>query len=716
MGNRGRRWFVAAATLLTAPVVTGVDPATAAPPTVDAAATVETEPVASAGDAADDPAIWRDPVDPARSVVIGNDKGGALEVYDLSGARIQRIAEGFFGNVDVRGDLVVTYRVGVRAYRIDPSTRQLANVTDTATGSIGTPFSGEGLCLYRSPLSGQLHVFVDDRSGNVAQYALGDSDADGLVEGTLVRQWDVGGEVEGCVADDVLGRFYVSEEDVGIWRYDAEPSAPTGPNDRVLVDATTDAGGHLSADVEGLAIVQQPGDTGYLLASGQGPIGGPNDFVVYDRIGANGFIRSFRVVDGPTTDGCSHTDGIDALAADLGPAFPHGMFVCQDDANTAPGSSGTQNFKLVPLERVVELAGVPPPPPPPPSTPITFVGQAASNANLMSHAVTVPPAVAAGDALVLFFSSNTTATITDPPGWQVLDTVVRPSTVTRVWSRVATAADAGSVVRVGVSSLSKGSLVVAAYRGTSPAAPIAAFGRTGEPASTSTHSTPVVSVTTPGAVVLSYWSHKDSTTTALTPPPGVTVRAAGTQTGSGRVTTLLADGGAAPAGPNGGLQATAASPTTNATMWTIALAPADESPPPPPPPSPPPPSPISFVGQAAANGNLLAHRVTVPAAVESGDGLLLFFSVNTTAAITNPAGWQPLTTVTRGSTGDACLAAGGDDRGRRIRRPRRRLLDLEGGADRGRVLGARRRAIRWPRSPAPGSRPRRPPTRRHRSR
>ena len=301
------------------------------------------------------------------------------------------------------------------------------------------------------------------------------------------------------------------------------------------------------------------------------------------------------------------------------------------------GQQRTQNFKLVPLERVVELAGVPPPPPPPPSTPITFVGQAASNANLMSHAVTVPPAVAAGDALVLFFSSNTTATITDPPGWQVLDTVVRPSTVTWVWSRVATAADAGSVVRVGVSSLSKGSLVVAAYRGTSPAAPIAAFGRTGEAASTSTHSTPVVSVTTPGAVVLSYWSHKDSTTTALMPPPGVTVRAAGTQTGSGRVTTLLADGGAAPRDPMVGCRPRRRAPrptprcgrspsprrrVTAATAPTLASA----------------AEPDLVRGTGGRERDLLAHRVTVPAAVESGDGLLLFFSVNTTAAITNPAG------------------------------------------------------------------------------
>lgn len=218
-------------------------------------------PVATAGDAADDPAIWAHPTDPSRSAVIGNDKGGALEVYDLSGARIQRISEGFFGNVDVRKgfvtgtgpiDLVVTYRLGVRVYRIDPATRQLTNATDTASGSIAAPFNGDGL----------------------------------------------------------------------------------------------------TPDVEGLTIVYQPGGTGYLLASSQAASNTLNSYIVYERQGTNAFIRTFKVVNGASVDGCGRTDGMDALAADLGPSFPNGMFVCQDNNNTIPGgTTGNQNFNFVPLER-----------------------------------------------------------------------------------------------------------------------------------------------------------------------------------------------------------------------------------------------------------------------------------------------------------------------------------------------------------------------------
>jgi myo-inositol-hexaphosphate 3-phosphohydrolase len=336
-----------------------IGPVLAAQPVGDAQATVETQPVGTSGDAADDPAVWVDAKDPGHSAVIGNDKGGALEVYDLAGKRLQRISEGFFGNVDVQQgfvtgagtvDLVVTYRAGVRVYRIDPSTRQLDNITDAPDGSIPTPAGGEGLCLYKSPDNGALYAFSNTRDGRVAQFALTDEDRDGLVEGAEVRSWDVGSEIEACVADNDSGDVYISEEGVGIWRYGAEPADST--TERTKVDGLVGAGGQLRADVEGLALVYQADGKGYLLASAQGG-SADNFYAAYERQGSNSFLRTFRIVDGSTTDGCSHTDGITAVAANLGPSFPRGVFICQDDSNTTPGSSGNQNFKLVPLERVV---------------------------------------------------------------------------------------------------------------------------------------------------------------------------------------------------------------------------------------------------------------------------------------------------------------------------------------------------------------------------
>src|SRR3712207_8164031 len=46
------------------------------------------------GDAADDPAIWKDEAYPSRSTVIATDKKGGIGVYGLKGARIQYLTGG----------------------------------------------------------------------------------------------------------------------------------------------------------------------------------------------------------------------------------------------------------------------------------------------------------------------------------------------------------------------------------------------------------------------------------------------------------------------------------------------------------------------------------------------------------------------------------------------------------------------------------------------
>lgn len=110
------------------------------PPLTDTAtATVETVPVSHVGDAAHDPAIWPHPTDPAKSLVIGNDKEGALDVYDLdlgswcSGSPRASSATWTFGPGAVgtqTRDLVAVWRAGLRLYSVNPTTRQLTNVTD----------------------------------------------------------------------------------------------------------------------------------------------------------------------------------------------------------------------------------------------------------------------------------------------------------------------------------------------------------------------------------------------------------------------------------------------------------------------------------------------------------------------------------------------------------------------------------------------------------
>ncbi|MBA2533148.1 MAG: phytase [Nocardioidaceae bacterium] len=315
----------------------------------------ETKPVGHSGDAADDPTLWVHSTNPAASLIIGNDKQGALRVYNLDGSVRQQIttAKSFWGNSDVRQqvtiagrtrDVVAAVNGGLRVFTVTNSTRMLRSVTD-GSGSITTG-GGEGLCLYHSQ-AGQLSAFVVARSGRVRQFQIVDKDTDGLLEGILRREFFVGSEAEGCVVDDVSGELYVAQEDVGLWRYGADFGAGTS---RVSVDKVG-AQGHLAADVEGVTLVDLGRGTGYLIASAQN-VSNPQRsyFTAYDRK-TNAYAGSFRVVEGAKVDGCERTDGIAAYAGNLGQRFPEGMFICQD--NNSSTGTGNQNFKLVRLEKIL---------------------------------------------------------------------------------------------------------------------------------------------------------------------------------------------------------------------------------------------------------------------------------------------------------------------------------------------------------------------------
>jgi 3-phytase len=533
----------------------------------------ETVPVPSAGDAADDPALWRNPNDPSSSLVIGNNKLGGLEVYGLDGSLRQRIttATSFWGNVDVRQgtslggrtrDLVAAYNAGLRIFTVDPVTLRLTQTTE-GNAPISTG-GGEGLCLYQSRTTGDSYAFVITISGRVRQYRITDDDSDGLLSASLVREFLVGSESEGCVVDDDADALYISEEDVGLWRYGAQPNAGST---RTLVDSVTPSG-RIAPDAEGVTIVNLPEGEGYVMVSAQNTADPLNSYFVAYRRSTGAFVGTFRVTAGERADGCSRTDGITALAAELGPDFPHGVFVCQDDKNTEPGGSGNQNFKLVRLERVLGLWADPPPPPPP--GPNAFVGAASANGNRTVHAIRLPASVQPGDTLVAHLSWNTSATITQQsPGWTDVASVGDSSLRATAWVRTATAADVGGTLTITLSRISKADITVAAYRGVR-------FGVTQGGFSTNEgayHTTPLVSTTEP-AWVVSYWADKSSYGTALTPPAGQELRTSSTGTGNGRITAALTDFGTTiPAGIVGGLTAEGTPYSSRtATFTTILIA------------------------------------------------------------------------------------------------------------------------------------------------
>ena len=219
-------------------------------------------------------------------------------------------------------------------YKIDPDSRSLYSVS---ARQITLGIEVYGSCMYKESTTNTFYAIVNDKEGNVEQYRLFDNGS-GLVDAELVRTLKLPGQLEGCVADDILGHLYIGEEDRGIWKYSAKPG---GLDKGVLIDSI---GPHLAADVEGLTIYYSGKSTGYLIASSQGD----NTYAIYSRGEGNKFIGRIAIVDSENIDGTSETDGIDVCNMHLGEKFSNGIFVVQDDVN----DKGKQNFKVVPWENI----------------------------------------------------------------------------------------------------------------------------------------------------------------------------------------------------------------------------------------------------------------------------------------------------------------------------------------------------------------------------
>ncbi|MFF2040647.1 phytase [Kitasatospora sp. NPDC058170] len=390
---------------------------------------------------ADDPAIWRNDANPDRSLVIATAKQGGLRVYDLDGRQVQSLPApaaprpgdkpGRFNNVDLvtglrfpdgsRHDVaVVSDRGGdrIRIYRIDGSntTGPLTDVTDEARAplvfsadqdEVGDQRTAYGLATWTDHDNGRSYAVTSRRHGTELALAELVATSAGRIGYRVVRTialpsafklpdgttWSPCAEpgelpqIEGMVVDPDSEDLYVGQEDVGIWKLDADLDVDvTDDDDLELVEkvrsfgrpATYDpasetcvegadpgfGGQHISADVEGLTIwrdPEDPKDDGYLLVSSQGD----NTFAVFSRDDDNEFVRTFRVGAGTAAgspDGSEECDGAAVTSAPLGRRFPHGLLVVQDGHNTPAGSGAgggertDTDFKFVDWKKVEDKA------------------------------------------------------------------------------------------------------------------------------------------------------------------------------------------------------------------------------------------------------------------------------------------------------------------------------------------------------------------------
>ncbi|GAB2942141.1 phytase [Streptomyces heilongjiangensis] len=372
---------------------------------------------------ADDPAIWRNPADPGRSLVVATAKEGGLRVYDLDARTVQSLpapkppseddAPGRYNNVDLvtglrttagRADVAVVSDRGndrLRVYRIDPARPggPLTDITDPAAAPVFSADQAEindqrtayGLATWTDRATGRSYALVSRRErtrlallelvpaahGTVGYRRVRTLDLPSsfrLPDGTTWRPCAEPGElpqVEGMVVDPATGTLYAGQEDIGIWRLRADLTGRPVLVDKVKeygVPGTYDeeteecvpgtdpgyGGKRLSADVEGLTLLQERDGDGHLLASSQGD----DTFALYDRevSEGNAYEGGFRIgAATPTLDGVQECDGAAILDAPLGSRYPRGLLVVQDGEDTPAvpdGDGGTRTatgFKFVDL-------------------------------------------------------------------------------------------------------------------------------------------------------------------------------------------------------------------------------------------------------------------------------------------------------------------------------------------------------------------------------
>ena len=309
----------------------------------------ETDAVGTANaDAADDPAIWRNPADPAASLIVGTDKKAGLHVYDLTGKDRFFIDAGQVNNVDLKdmGPLGIIVAASDRndrknaklaLFRLDTATTKLIPLGIVPVGA-GEAY---GVCLMA--VGNTLHAFNVIKDGTIRQVALDLSGA--APTGTIVRTMKLGTQSEGCAADARTQRLYVGEENVGLWRFDARADGPVAGTLIAPAD-----GQKLVIDVEGVTLAPEgTGNGGYVIVSSQGD----HAYSVY-RLSDDSYVGRFRIAAGSTIGATEETDGIDFAPGDFGPTYPGGLFVAQDGYNPPKA----QNFKYVAWADIKAALGI----------------------------------------------------------------------------------------------------------------------------------------------------------------------------------------------------------------------------------------------------------------------------------------------------------------------------------------------------------------------
>ncbi|WP_439558506.1 phytase [Dyadobacter sp.] len=288
----------------------------------------------------DDPAIWINPADPAKSLILGTDKNedGALYVFDLNG---KTLADKVVRNLQRPNNVDVAYGLNINGKPTDIAvlTERKANkirvfslpdLKPIDNGGIEV-FAGEterdpmGITLYTRPEDKAIFAIVGRKSGPAEgylwQYQLS-GDAKGNVNGKLVRKFGKYSgkkEIESIAVDNELGYIYYSDEQVGVRKYYAHPDSSS--TELALIPNKG-----FAEDNEGISIYKTGDKTGYLLVSDQGA----DKFHIFSREGSKENphlhepIRIVKVA-------AHQSDGSEVTSVALNATFSKGLFVVMSE-------------------------------------------------------------------------------------------------------------------------------------------------------------------------------------------------------------------------------------------------------------------------------------------------------------------------------------------------------------------------------------------------
>ncbi|RZL46249.1 MAG: phytase, partial [Pedobacter sp.] len=186
----------------------------------------------------DDPAIWINPADATKSLIIGTDKDkdGGLYAFDLKGKVVKRV-----NNIQRPNNVDIAYGFNLNGKKVDiaiTTEREtnklriftLPDLTAVDNGGLEV-FAGEqergpmGIALYTRPSDHAIFAVVGRKSGPTEgylwQYQLADV-GNGIITGKVVRKFGKYSgkkEIEAIAVDNDMGFIYYSDEQTGVRKY-----------------------------------------------------------------------------------------------------------------------------------------------------------------------------------------------------------------------------------------------------------------------------------------------------------------------------------------------------------------------------------------------------------------------------------------------------------------------------------------------------------------